>query len=122
MYLKVVKGHCKNEGVYDVNISLVQLVDEGEKDNVLFTTEVLGKLEVSGEITGYLLKEAVCSLYNSKQAPGTKELTVADFKLRNPMNDFGAIVNDFDILEDLHLYDDKDFYVQIDQPDKFVAY
>lgn len=118
----MVKGHCKNEGVYDVNISLVQLIDEGEKDSVMFTTEALGKLEVSGELTGYLLKEAICCLYNSKQPPGSMELTTGDFRLRNPMNDFGGVVNDLDILDDLHLYDDKDFYLQIHQPDKFLAY
>lgn len=61
--IQVVRGRAKNEGVYNVNVSLVTLVDKAEKDNILFTTESLGKLEVSGELTGFLLKEAIASLY-----------------------------------------------------------
>lgn len=120
--IKIVKGHAKNEGVFAINISAVKLVDEADKDSVLFTTEPLGKLEVSAELTGYLLKEAVCSLYNSKLPSGAAELTLADFRLRNPQNDFGSVVNDFDILEDLNLFDDKDIYLQINQPEKLIAY
>jgi Fe2+ transport system protein FeoA len=65
--IKIIKGHAKNEGVYEVKISVVKIVDDAEKDNLIFTTEPIGKLEVSGELTGYLLKEAACALYNSKQ-------------------------------------------------------
>lgn len=120
--IKIVKGHAKNEGVFEVKISTVKLVDEAEKDSILFTTEPLGKLEVSAELTGYLLKEAVCSLYNNKLPTGTSELTIADFRLRNPQNDFGSVVNDFDILEDLNLFDDKEIYLQLNQPEKLLAY
>jgi Fe2+ transport system protein FeoA len=120
--IKIVKGHAKNEGVFEVNISKVELIDESDKDSILFATEPVGKLEVSAELTGYLLKEAVCSLYNSKLPAGAAELTLADFRLRNPQNDFGSVVNDFDILEDLNLFDDKDIYLQINQPEKLVAY
>ena len=69
--IKIVKGHTKNEGVFEVRISVVKLVDDADKDSVLFTTEPLGKLEVSAELTGYILKEAVTSLYNSKLPAGT---------------------------------------------------
>ncbi len=120
--IKIIKGQSKNEGVFDVKISVVKLIDDGEKDSALFTAELLGKLEVSAELTGYVLKEAVCSLYNSKLPVGSTELTLADFRLRNPQNDFGSVVNEFDLLEDLNLFDDKDFYMQINQPEKMVAY
>ena len=120
--IKIVKGHTKNEGIFEVRISVVKLVDDADKDSVLFTTEPLGKLEVSAELTGYILKEAVTSLYNSKLPAGTQELSIADFRLRNPQNDFGSVINDLDVLEDLNLFDDKEFYLHPNQPEKLVAY
>lgn len=59
-------------------------MDNADKDNTIFTIEPIGKLEVSGELTGYLLKEAACCLFNSNLKEGRTELTTDDFKLRNP--------------------------------------
>jgi len=106
--LKIIKGQAKKEGVYDINVSIVKLVDEGDKDNVLFTQEPLGKLEVSGELTGFLLREAICCMYNGKH---NKEISSDQFRVRCPQNDFGAVVNDLDILDDLNMFDDKDFFM-----------
>jgi hypothetical protein len=37
-----------------------------------------------------------------------------DIRLRNPkLEDLGEVVNDCDILENFHLYDEKEFYLQI---------
>jgi hypothetical protein len=86
----------------------VQLLDESDKDNVLFSSEPLGKLEVSGELTGFLLKEAIAALYferTGKEAP--------EFRVRCPQNDFGAVVSELDLLEDLNMFDDKEFFMQV---------
>jgi hypothetical protein len=51
--------------VYEIKLTLVQLVDSSEKDSIIFTADPLGKLEISGELTGFLLKQAVCSMFNA---------------------------------------------------------
>lgn len=74
----------KNEGVYEIKLSLVQLVDCAENDSTIFSSDPLGKLEISGELTGFLLKQAVCSMYNANLKQDQPELTLEGFNLRNP--------------------------------------
>lgn len=41
-------------------------------------------------------------------------LTLEDIRLRNPrVDDLGDVIHDCDILENFHLYDDKEFSLQI---------
>jgi len=52
----------------------------------------------------------------------SKHIGIADFRLRAPAHDFGLVIGDNTIVEDLFLFDEKEFYLHVNQPDKFVAY
>lgn len=38
------------------------------------------------------------------------------------MNDIGTVINNFDFKDSIYLYDGKEIYMHIDQPEKFVAW
>ncbi len=38
------------------------------------------------------------------------------------MNDIGTVINNFDFKDSIYLYDGKEIYMYIDQPEKFVAW
>ena len=38
------------------------------------------------------------------------------------MNDIGTVIKDFDFMDSIYLYDGKEIYMHIDQPEKFVAW
>lgn len=42
--------------------------------------------------------------------------------MRAPQHDLGEVIHDVTVLENLHLFDDKDFYIHVNQPDKLVLY
>ena len=50
------------------------------------------------------------------------QMTVEDFRIRNPQNDLGAIVHDIEILENIDMADDKDFYMHLLSDNKFIQY
>ena len=72
------------------------------------------------EDTGAKLKQLSHDFY-IKEHPNTC-LDFEDFKLRNPMNDIGTIIQSTDLLENLYLYDGKEIYLHMSQPDKFIAW
>lgn len=48
-------------------------------------------------------------------------MTLENIRLRNPKLDdysFGDVINDSDILENCHLFDEKEIYVQIMDPER----
>ena len=52
----------------------------------------------------------------------TKQIGLEDFRLRAPQNDFGEVISDNMVVENLYLFDDKEFYVHVNQPEKLVLY
>lgn len=42
--------------------------------------------------------------------------------MRAPQHDFGEIILDSTIMENMYLYDDKEFYLHINQPEKLVSF
>ena len=38
------------------------------------------------------------------------------------MNDIGTVIKDGDLLENLYLYDGKEIYLHVDQPEKFTEW
>jgi len=52
----------------------------------------------------------------------SKQIGIDDFCLRAPAHDFGEVISDNTIVEDLFLFDEKEFYLQINQPDKLIAF
>jgi len=57
------------------------------------------------------LKKRICDEFN--QDKGKTPLEEANIRLRNPKleHDIGEVIHDCDILENLHLYDEKEMYV-----------
>jgi hypothetical protein len=70
---------------------VVSLVENPDKDNEIYTVEPLGKVVLDPEQTGAYFKQEVCRLYNETKSP-KQELTLDQFRLRNPQNDFGSVV------------------------------
>ena len=58
------------------------------------------------------LKQRIIKEYN-KLNPDN-QLTIEDIRLRNPrLDDIGEVIHDCEILENCHLYDEKEIYVHI---------
>ena len=62
------------------------------------------------------------ALYNSLQEDESLQLDIDGFRMRAPRHNFGDIVYDDTVMENLLLFDEKEFYMQINQPDKLVKY
>lgn len=108
--IRIIKGKPQHEGQYKISIVLVSLTDDGP-DSQLFTKEPLGDVLVNMEDTGAKLKQLSHDFY-IKEHPNTC-LDFEDFKLRNPMNDIGTIIQSTDLLENLYLYDGKEIYLHM---------
>ena len=44
------------------------------------------------------------------------------FRLRAPQHDFGELIHDTTVMESMYLFDEKEFYLQINQPEKLVRF
>ena len=42
--------------------------------------------------------------------------------MRAPQYDFGELINDNQVAENLYLFDDKEFYMQLNQPEKLTLF
>ena len=71
---------------------------------------MLFKITIEPTLSVIELKQKIIDEYN--KANPENMLTVDDNRLRNPkLDDLGEVINDCDILENLHLYDEKEFYM-----------
>jgi len=55
-----------------------------------------------------VFKELVLDLYNKERE---EVIGLEDFVLRNPLNDFGKIIHNFESVSDLNLNDGKTIYL-----------
>jgi hypothetical protein len=120
--IKIEIGAPLREGIYTVKIAWVKLVDATAEyaDNRFFYKEELDKIDIKPDETGEELKQKCLTLYNEKNPE--KKISVEDFTLKNPSFDFGQIIKSNDLMSDLNLYDDKEIFIHVNQPDHFLPY
>jgi len=118
--IKVTIGEPKEEGIYNIKICMVALVEAGSgPENEFFSKEELSDLKVKPSDTGAQLKQTVADLYCSLK---NKEISVDAFWMRNPNYDFGNIIKDSDELDSLLMHDGKELYMHIKQPANFLEH
>ena len=111
------------EGAYQVKLSVATLTDDcTDHGNQLFTVSSLGELMLTSIETGLQLKEKALVLYNAMQDDPTKQIGIEDFRMRAPQHDFGALVHDNQPLSDLQIFDEKEFYIHVNQPEKLTMF
>ena len=121
--VKVVLGPPSLEGVYKVKLSVASLTDDAtDRGNQLFTVQELGEITLGPQETGSQFKMSALALYNSLYESDERQIGVDDFRIRAPRHDFGEIVHDSVVVENLQLYDEKEFYLHINQTDTLVKY
>lgn len=100
--VKVVLGPPSLEGAYNVKLSSVALTDDAtDKGNQIFTVKELGEITLIPEETGLQFKMSALALYNSLQEDGAAQLEIDGFRMRAPRHNFGDIVYDNEMMENL---------------------
>ena len=115
--IMVKRGKPRHEGEYQIKFVSVALSDQGP-DSQIFTKVEIGDVFVKVADTGAKLRLLAYEAYQKKFPE--HQFSFEGFRIRNPMNDIGTVIKDTDLLENLYLYDGKEIYFQVDQPDKFV--
>lgn len=110
--IQIVVGKAHQDGVFELQISAVKLLETSEQDDILFSKSPLFKLVIDPTISVIELKSRILKEYNNTNPDN--QLAVEDIRLRNPkLDDLGEVIHDCEILENYHLFDEKEIHMQI---------
>ncbi|CDW83714.1 ubiquitin carboxyl-terminal hydrolase family protein [Stylonychia lemnae] len=115
--VKVEKGKPHQDGLFELSILDIQLLDDAPTDDTIFVKNPLFKLSIEPDATVLELKQRVIQKYN-EQFPDSP-ITLESFRLRNPkIDDLGDVMQNDEHLESFYLYDDKEIFLQKIVPER----
>ena len=130
--IKVERGRPHQDGVYEVNIHQVSIIGhksptsdlsrvntEAIEDSTIFEKQFLFKVQIAPDAPALEFKHKILEKYNEHLISLGKDPVSEDMiRIRNPKSDdLGDVINDSSSLDTQFLYDEKEIYLQVADPD-----